>query len=137
MRLVVDTNVFVSAAIKQESWPASVVRWIDRHGGLIKSKSTEDQLIKVLQRPYIAARMPSSFLDNVRRILSAAEMVTIIEPIVACRDPTDDRFLELAISGRADMVVTGDQDLLILHPFRGIPIIDSAAFVRGVIGAPD
>ena len=51
MRIVVDTNIFVSAAIKQASWPASVVRWIDRHGGLIKSKATEDQVIEVLQRP--------------------------------------------------------------------------------------
>jgi putative PIN family toxin of toxin-antitoxin system len=136
MRIVVDTNVFVSAAIKQASWPASVVRWIDRHGGFIKSKATEDQVIEVLQRPYIASRMPPSYFDNVRRIFSAAELVIILESIVACRDPTDDKFLELAVNGRADMIVSGDLDLLVLHPFRGIPIIDPAAFVQGVAGAP-
>ena len=44
--------------------------------------------------------------------------VTIVERITACRDPTDDKFLELAVNGRADMIVTGDLDLLVLSPFR-------------------
>jgi len=64
----------------------------------------------------------------VRRIFSKAELITIVERITACRDPTDDKFLELAVNGRADMIVTGDLDLLVLHPFRGIPIITSVAF---------
>lgn len=98
MRIVVDTNIFVSAAIKQASWPASVVRWIDRRGGLIKSKATEDQVIEVLQRPYITSRMLPLYFANVRRMFSAAESVIILESIVACRDPTDDKFLERAVT---------------------------------------
>jgi uncharacterized protein len=136
MRLVVDTNIFVSAAFKSASWPASVVRWIDRHGGLLKTTATEAQAIDVLQRPYVAMRMPPLYLEGVRRIFSKAESVTIVEHIEACRDPTDDKFLELAINGRADMIVTGDLDLLVLHPFRSIPIIDPAAFIQGVEGSP-
>ncbi len=132
MRVVIDTNVFVSAALKQSSWPASVVRWIDRHGGLIKSAATEAQVIEVLQRPYFSSRMPPLYLTNVLQMLAAAEMVPIVEPVATCRDPTDDKFLELAVNGRADMIVTGDHDLLVLNPFRGIPIIDPAAFVQGV-----
>jgi predicted nucleic acid-binding protein len=50
---------------------------------------------------------------------------------VACRDPTDDKFLELAVSGNADLILSGDKDLLTLHPFRGIPIVTPAAFVLG------
>lgn len=65
-----------------------------------------------------------------RDLLAAAELVTITERIVACRDPTDDKFLELAVNGRADVVVTGDADLLALDPFRGIPIVLPAGFVR-------
>ncbi len=61
-------------------------------------------------------------------------MVAISERIAECRDPTDDKFLELAVNGRADMIVTGDLDLLVLNPFRGIPIIEPAAFVQGVGG---
>jgi predicted nucleic acid-binding protein len=81
MRLVVDTNIFVSAALKSESFPASVVRWVDRRGGLLKSEATERQLFDVLQRPYIAAHMRPSFLENVRRLLAAAELVAISERV--------------------------------------------------------
>jgi uncharacterized protein len=63
--------------------------------------------------------------------MTAAELITITEPIVACRDPTDDKFLELAVNGCADLIVTGDADLLALNPFRDIPIIAPAAFVEG------
>ncbi len=128
MRVVVDTNIFVSAALKESSWPRVVVRWLDRFGGLLKSAATEHQAIEVLQRPYFASRLLPSYLDEVRRIFAKAELVKISERIAVCRDPTDDKFLELAVNGRADVVVTGDLDLLVLHPFRDIPIITPAAF---------
>ena len=67
-----------------------------------------------------------------RKVLIAAELVTITERIAACRDPTDDKFLELAVNGRADLIVSGDGDLLALNPFRQIPIVTPAAFVQGV-----
>jgi putative PIN family toxin of toxin-antitoxin system len=121
MRIVVDTNVFVGAAFKESSWPATVIRWIDRYGGLLKSAATEAQIIEVLGRPYIATRVRPLLLENVRRILAAAELVTITESIVACRDPTDDKFLELAVNERADVIVSGDLDLLVLDTFRSIP----------------
>jgi predicted nucleic acid-binding protein len=62
----------------------------------------------------------------------AAELVPIAERIAACRDPTDDKFLELAVNGHADLIVTGDRDLLALNPFRQIPIMTPADFVQGV-----
>lgn len=128
MRLVVDTNIFVSAALKESSWPRVVVGWIDRFGGLLKSTATERQVIEVLQRPYFESKLPPSYLDNVRRIYARAELVTITEMVAACRDPSDDKFLELAVNGRADLIVTGDIDLLVLDPFRDIPIITPRAF---------
>ena len=63
--------------------------------------------------------------------MSAAELVAITERIVACRDPTDDKFLEVAVNGRADLIVSGDADLLALSPFRTIPIVTPAMFVLG------
>ena len=133
MRLVVDTNVFVSAALKQSSWPASVVRWLDRHGGLLKSVATEAELLAVLARPRIADRIPPPFGAEVRRLLAAAELVTIAERVAACRDPKDDKFLELAVNGRASVIVSGDEDLLALVTFRGIPIRDPVTFGRSQI----
>ncbi len=128
MRVVVDTNVFVSAALKESSWPGMVIRWLDESGPLLKTAVIEAQVIEVLQRPYFAPKLPAAYLDKVRRIFSKAELVTVVERIAACRDPTDDKFLELAVNGHADIIVTGDLDLLVLNPFRGIPIITPIAF---------
>jgi uncharacterized protein len=132
MRLVVDTNVFVSAALKENSLPFLVVRWISQHNGLLKSNATEEELLAVLQRPYLAAVTIPSFRDGVVRMLVAAEPVTISERIAACRDPTDDKFLELAVNGRADLIISGDADLLALNPFRDIAIVTPAVFVQSV-----
>jgi predicted nucleic acid-binding protein len=59
-------------------------------------------------------------------------LVTPTTDIQACRDPDDDRLLELAVDGRATHLVTGDADLLALHPFRGIPILTPADFLAAV-----
>ncbi len=61
--------------------------------------------------------------------LRAAIAIEITEPIAACRDPKDDKFLELAVSGGATCIVTEDNDLLALHPFRGIPIVSVEQFL--------
>ena len=130
MRLVLDTNVFVSAVLKSNSLPFRAVRWVDQHGGLLKSVETERQLMDVLARPHIAAVTIPGFRADLLAMIARAELVTITEQIVACRDPTDDKFLELAVNGRADLIVTGDADLLALNPFRDIPIMTPAAFVQ-------
>lgn len=132
MRLVVDTNVFVSAALKESSWPGELVRWLDGHHELLKSTATEAQVFEVSRRPYSVPRISPSFVDGVRRIFSKAELVVITERIVMSRDPTDDRFLELTANGHADVLVTGDLDLLVLNPFRGVPIITPRLFIQEV-----
>jgi putative PIN family toxin of toxin-antitoxin system len=134
MRLVVDTNVFVSAVLKVNSQPIHVVRWVDQHGGLLKSAETERQLMEVVARPHIAAVTIPSFRADLVALIARAELVAITERIAACRDSTDDKFLELAVNGLADMIVTGDADLLALNPFRGIPIITPAAFMQSAGG---
>jgi uncharacterized protein len=123
MRVVVDTNVLVSAALKDKSVPALAVHPVARRGGLLKSTATEQQLFEVLDRPHLAPLIASAAREWLARLLAAAEPVTITERVVACRDPTDDKFLELAVNGHADFIVSGDADLLVLNPFRGIPII--------------
>jgi putative PIN family toxin of toxin-antitoxin system len=131
MRIVLDTNVFVSAILKVNSLPFLVVRWIDQYGGLLKSVNTEREVLSVLDRPHIAAVTIPSFRDDLAKMLARAELVTITELTAACRDPTDDKFLELAVSGRADLIVSGDADFLALNPFREIQIVTPAVFVRG------
>jgi predicted nucleic acid-binding protein len=75
------------------SSPGSTVRWLERHGGLLKTGATEQEIVEVLGRPRIAPKIAPFVVDNIRRIFAAAELVTIAERIAACRDPKDDKFL--------------------------------------------
>ena len=61
---------------------------------------------------------------------SAAEVVPIIQVIRECRDPKDDRFLEVALNGEADTIITGDADLLGMSPWRGIEILSPSDHLR-------
>jgi putative PIN family toxin of toxin-antitoxin system len=133
MRVVVDTNVLVSAALKQQSMPGMAALLVERRGGLLKSLETEQQLFEVVARPRLASLIDPETQAWLRKLMAAAELVTITGRIVACRDPTDDKFLELAVNGHADLIVTGDGDLLALNPFRDIPIVTPTVFVQGVV----
>jgi uncharacterized protein len=106
-----------------------------QRGTLLKSTATERQLFEVLARPQIAALVDQTTVDWMRKLMAAAEAVVITERIPACRDATDDKFLELAVSGRANVIVSGDADLLAPNPLRGLPIVPPAAFVQGAAGA--
>ena len=129
MRVVVDTNVFIGPAKGKN---AAGDRGSSRRSKppSFKSTITERELFVTLDRPRLAPLIPPYFLDWLHELMAAAELVKITERIVACRDPKDDKFLELAVSGHVDVLVTGDSDLLALNPFRGIPIITPADFVR-------
>ena len=130
MRIVLDTNVLISAALKQNSTPATAILVAEAVGILLKSRATERQLFDVMVRPYFTPLIGRQARARLRKLMSAAELVAITERIVACRDPTDDKFLELAVNGSADLIVSGDADLLDLSPFRGIAILTPAAFIQ-------
>ena len=57
-------------------------------------------------------------------------LIEISEKIEECRDPKDDKFLELAVKGKADFIISGDKDLLVLDPFREIPILSPREFIE-------
>jgi putative PIN family toxin of toxin-antitoxin system len=131
MRIVVDTNIFVSAALKRGSLPYIALYQASQRCVILKSVVTEAQFFEVIARPYLAPLIADDAREWLAQLMRGAELVSIIEEIVACRDPTDDKFLELAVSGYAELIVTGDKDLLALNPFRGIPIMTPATFFAG------
>jgi putative PIN family toxin of toxin-antitoxin system len=131
MRVVIDTGVLISAAIKAQTVPNVAVYQAEQRGVLLKSPVTEAELIEVIDRPYLALLISSAARNRLVQLMARAEMITIAERIAACRDPKDDKFLELAVGGRADLILTGDNDLLMLNPFRGIQIVTPVTFVRG------
>lgn len=131
MRVVVDTNVFV-AALLSDATPRRVYQaFLAGTITLLFSRQTLFELATVLRRPSIRLVTSRAEADS---LLSAIQrdgvFVEVKEPVLACRDPKDNRFLECALAGRAACLVTGDRDLLTLHPFRGIRILRPADFLR-------
>ncbi len=130
-RIVADTNSLVSRLLLPESVPAKAVRKAVNDGQLLISDATLEELADVLSRPkfdpYVSVEDRQEFIRVLNRV---AERVDIISPVKACRDPKDDKFLEVAINGEADLIVTGDKDLLALHPFRGVEIITPREYIE-------
>ena len=123
-RVVIDTNVLVSRLILPQSLPAQAVRRAEQEALLLISEATMYELANVLARPrfdrYVSLDDRKSFL---RRLGQIAESVSITQLVRECRDPKDDKFLEVALNGRADVIITGDADLLEMHPWREIAIM--------------
>lgn len=129
--IVFDTNVLVSAALFQQSVPRRAFDRAIAMGQVIVSTTTFAELREVLNRPrfdkYVSAASRTTFLDDFQ---AATQAIEVTEAIRVCRDAKDDQFLELAVSGKASYLVTGDDDLLSLHPFREILIWTPAAFLQ-------
>jgi putative PIN family toxin of toxin-antitoxin system len=129
-RVVLDTNALVSRILLPVSSPGRAVRKAVDDARILISEATMSEITEVLARPkfdrYVSVADRQEFLRSLGRV---AEQIPIVQVIRACRDPHDDKFLELAVNGEADLIVTGDQDLLALHPFRGIPILAPAAYL--------
>lgn len=139
LRAVLDTNVLVSAIILPAGRVGAIIRHL-RQGGFVPvySMETLQELASVLARPRIKEKYRITGSD-VRTIIDLiilrGDIVEPVEPVTACRDPKDDIFLSVAIAGHVDLIVTGDEDLLSLNPFRGVPIVSPARFLA-MIEAP-
>ena len=99
-------------------------------GKILRSESTTQEIGIVLQRKklikYITQNERSAFMT---KFLMKSELVNITETITVCRDVKDNQFLELAVSGKANFIITGDNDLLILNSFRNIEILTPHLFL--------
>ena len=123
-RVVADTHVLVSQLILPESLPARALRKTELESLLLVSDATMYELADVLSRDkfdrYVGRDDRKAFLLKLGAI---AEFVPIVQLVRECRDPKDDKFLELAVNGRADVIITGDDDLLAMNPWRGIAVL--------------
>ena len=131
MRVVVDTNVVVSALLFGASVPGRAFVRVLNRGTILSSRSFVKELDDVLRRAkfdhYVTREDRDRFLEA---LIRESELVDISETVNACRDPEDDRILELAVNGYADFVITGDADLLAMDPFRGTRIVTPADFLH-------
>ena len=131
MRFVLDTNVVVSALLLDTSASRRVFDRALEKGKVLLSLPVMAELYEVVARPKFRQYVSE---EDTRRFLGAflrkAEWVEVAEIIQVCRDPKDDKFLELAVSGHATHVISGDKDLIALSPFRGIAILPPDSFLR-------
>jgi putative PIN family toxin of toxin-antitoxin system len=133
MRAVVDTGILVSALILPRGTIGNVLRALrDEQFVTIYSTPMMVELIDVLGRPKIQAKyhvQPNDIVELINLVRLRGELVIPKRAIEVCRDPKDNKFLEAALAGEADAIVTGDDDLLVLHPFDGIDILRPSEFL--------
>ncbi len=134
-KVVVDASCLLSAAIRPFSIPDQAVTLALRACQFCSSIRALDELQQVLQRrrfdSYVDLSSRMVFLETIRL---HSQMFTLTKSILSevkgsCRDPNDDHILALALVAQADMIVSSDQDLLVLNPWRGIAILTPAQFL--------
>lgn len=133
MRLIFDCNVLIRALLSDTSSSArALLKAKSASETLLLSHPVLTELIEVAMRPkfdrYISKEVRQLFLEEYK---SLSTNITIADHVKLCRDPKDDKYLELALSGKADCIITVDVDLLVLNPFESIPVISPDEFLHG------
>ncbi|MCK9386852.1 MAG: putative toxin-antitoxin system toxin component, PIN family [Sulfuritalea sp.] len=132
-RIVIDTGVLVSAAIRPESIPALALEKAFLHFEVCASEETMAELETVLLREkfdrYASMDLRQTFLAGLRK---RAALFAVTQDVSDCRDPKDNKFLALAATAEAELIVASDPHLSDMHPWRGIPIMPPAAFLVGI-----
>ncbi|MBU1664899.1 MAG: putative toxin-antitoxin system toxin component, PIN family [Gammaproteobacteria bacterium] len=131
--LVIDTGVLVSAAIRPESIPALALEKALLHFDIAVSDETLEELATVLGRPkfdrYAPMQARQAFIEGFSaRVLRFA----VTQVVTDCPDPKDNKFLALAETAGAELIIASDPHLTDMHPWRGIPILPPAAFLVGI-----
>jgi putative PIN family toxin of toxin-antitoxin system len=126
-KLIFDTNALISAVINAKSISAFVFETAKKEHDLFISKETITELQEVIARKkfdryFIGndANRRENFFTDYRK---AAQLIEVTETATECRDKDDNKFLSLALSVGADIIVSGDSDLLVLNPYHGIRIL--------------
>ena len=114
-----------------DSTPGKALKCALHMGELLVSDDTLSELAEVINRPkfdkYLSTQDRKKFFEVLAPLCIRVE---IIRPVQACRDPNDDKFLEVAINGTADFILSGDKDLFALHPFHDIPILSPTEYLK-------
>ena len=130
MRVVIDTNVWISRLLLADSVAAQAVDNALAQFEVVVSEASVEELAHVLSRTkfdrYVSLQDREEFL---RRLLQVTTMVSVLSEITDCRDPKDNRFLALALDSESNCIVSGDADLLALNPWREIEIVSPRTFL--------
>ncbi len=133
MRLVIDTNILISALLLNNSLPAHLIElWREGLFVFLSSLDQIDELRRVTRYPKIRDRLTPSLAGRlINEVRDLAIMVADLPEVAICNDPTDNYLLGIAKAGRADFVVSGDKrDILVLKEFDGVPIVTVREFLN-------
>jgi len=132
MKLVLDTNIFISSFFWGGNPRKLITRIIDGEDTLFVSNEILDEVFSVMLRPKfnVNHRQITHFINSIEEISCRVAPLGIIHGI--CRDNDDDKILECAILGDVDFIISGDSDLLSLKDFQGIPIITASEYIYKV-----
>ncbi len=131
-RFVFDTNTVISAALLKASVSARALDYALEIGRISLSEPVLEEFIDVIFRKKFDRYFlnENERLEAIRQIEQNALFFFPKEKINVCRDVKDDKFLELAVAAKANCIITGDQDLLVLQPFRSIQILTPSEFLN-------
>jgi uncharacterized protein len=141
IRAVIDTNIYVSGIVglnRLDSAPGEVVRrWRRGEFILIVSPALVDEVSRTLSDRYFAERVSDSdralAIEGIQRYGEQVSLPTVVERVAT--QPEDDLVLATALHGRANVIVTGDKQLLKLAAVHGIPIVRVEAFLSSLSGS--
>lgn len=122
--IVFDASSLVGAAIGPDSVPRRALNKARGQDRFALSKAVYAEVVDVLHRPRLARFIDPALRDELLDLLvPAAAWFEPAERVLDCRDPKDNKYLELALAASASTIVTSDMDLLVLHPWRGVEIL--------------
>lgn len=128
--IVFDTNTLLSSLLQNHSVSYKAVLLALGHFQICFSDETWNELAEVTQRPKFAKYFLGEERDAFLFVLAqAAEFIAVTQTVNDCRDPKDNKFLDLALSTQAICIVSGDKDLQVLNPYHGIDICSPADFL--------
>ena len=132
MKLVLDTNIFISSFFWGGNPRKIMTRVIDGEDILFVSNEILQEVFFVMARPKfnVSRFQIIRFIDSIEEIACCVKSIGTIQGI--CRDSDDDKILECAVLGNVDFIISGDNDLLFLKFFRGIPIITASEYIDKV-----
>lgn len=127
---IFDTNTLLSALFNEDSTAGLALKRARISGTLLVSDEIVAEYVIVFSREkfnrWVKMETRIDFIEN---IISNSISINPAQTITACRDPKDDKYLSLAVSAQASCIITGDKDLLVLHPFDKIPILNPTDFL--------
>ena len=128
--IVFDASAVVGAALKADSVPERALLRAEEADMFALSAAVDAEIGEVLERPKFTRAIPRERRERLLAILRGAAVW--FEPAVRvtdCRDPKDDKYLELVLAAGAEIIVSSDDDLIVLHPWRGVRIVRPAEYL--------